>query len=103
VNETSEEDNGQGRAIILQKDAKRVPKETAATDFTADICDHEDEQSCDDGQVEFLSSAKVLEDLDSFLEVDEGDVETEDVAGEACNPSKPVARVCYGEDPMKDE
>lgn len=45
----------------------------------------------------------MFEDLNSFLEIDEGDIEAEDVAGESCDPSKPIAGVCYGEDPMEDK
>jgi len=80
-----------------------VSKEAAATEFTTDICDHEDKKSRDDGKVELLASTEVFENLYALLEVNEGDIETEDVAGETRNPSKPVTRVCYGEDPVKDK
>lgn len=43
------------------------------------------------------------EDLDALLEVDEGDVEAEDVAGKAGDVAQPVARVGGGEDPVHDE
>ena len=41
--------------------------------------------------------------MDSLLEVDEGDVKTKDVAGEAGDPAEPVARVGDGEETMEDE
>ena len=80
-----------------------MSKKAAATKLTTDICDHKDKKSCDDRKVEILASTEVFENLYSLLEVNEGDVETEDVAGKTRNPSKPVTRVCYGEDPVKDE
>lgn len=41
--------------------------------------------------------------MDALLEVDAGDVEAENVAGEAGDPAQPVAGVCDGEDPVEDE
>lgn len=103
MHETGEEDDGQRCTIVLEEHSQGVTEETAGANLAADVCNHEDKKSRNYGEVELLSSAKMFEDLDAFLKVDEGDVEAEDVAGEASHPSEPVAGVCYGEDPVKNE
>lgn len=103
VYEPREEDEGERGAVVLEEDAHVVVEEAAATEAGADVRDHEDEQRGDDRKVEWLGITQTLEDLDAFLEVDEGDVEAEDVAGEAGHVAQPVAGVCYREDPVEDE
>lgn len=43
------------------------------------------------------------EDLNGFLQVDEGDVEAKDVAAEAGDVGEAVAGVSDGEDPVHDQ
>lgn len=45
----------------------------------------------------------MLQDLNALLEVDEGDVEAEDVAGEAGDPAEGVAGIRHGKDDVQDE
>lgn len=78
-------------------------KKAARAEHAAQVSDHEDEEGGDDGQVKVLALAEALEDLDALLEVDEGDVEAENVAGEAGDVAKKVAGVCDSEDPVEDE
>lgn len=103
VHETGEEDEGERGAIVLEEDTNRVSEEAAGAEFAAEVGDHEDEEGGDDGEVEGSIVAKPLEDLDALLEVDEGNVEAEDVAGKAGDPAEPVARVSDGKDPMKNQ
>jgi hypothetical protein len=103
VDEPGEEDEGQRRAVVLEEDADRVREEAARPEDAAEVGDHEDEEGGDDGEVEVLAAAEPLEDLDALLDVDEGDVEAEDVAGEAGDVVEEVTRVCDGEDPVEDE
>jgi hypothetical protein len=78
-----------------------VPEQTALAEFTANVGDSKDEQGHDDGQVKRFSVAESLEDLDTLLQVDKGDVEAKNVAGEAGHVTQPVARVGDGKDPME--
>ena len=41
--------------------------------------------------------------MDAFLQVDEGDVKSEDVAREAGDVAKTVTGVCNGKDPVEDQ
>ena len=79
-----------------------VLEERTVADETADIADCSDEEGNNDGEVEtFL--ALTSEDLDAFLQVDEGDVKTEDVTGEARYVAKCIGGVGDGEDGMHDK
>lgn len=103
VHEAREEDERQRRAVVLKKHAHHVRKKIARAENAAQVCDHEYEEGCNDGQVKVLALAEALEDLDALLEIDEGDVEAEDVAGEAGHVVKEVAGICDREDPVEDE
>lgn len=103
MHEAGEEDHGQRSAIVLEEDAHGVAEQAAPAELAADIGDGEDEQGHDNGQVEGLIVAEDLEDLDALLEVDEGDVEAEDIAGEAGHVAQPVARVRDGQNPVEHE
>lgn len=46
-------------------------------ELAADVGEGEDEKGDDDGQVEGLGVEERVEDLDAFLQVDEGDVEVQ--------------------------
>lgn len=101
--EAREEDDRQGRAIVLQKDADRMPEKGALPQLAAHVRDHEHEQRDHYGQVEGRRIAEDLEDLDPLLEIDEGDVEAEDIAGEPCDVLQPVTRIGDGQNPVEDE
>lgn len=103
VDEAGEEDYGERGAVVLEEDANAVAEEAAGAERAARVGDDEDEQGDDDGEVKVGPVAEALEHLDAFLEVDAGDVEAENVAGEARHPAQPVARVGDGEDPVQDE
>lgn len=103
VDEPREEDDRQRRAVVLEEDAHVVMEQRALAELAAGIRDGEDQHGHHDAQVEGLGVALQHEDLDALLEVDEGDVEAEDVAGEAGDVAQPVARVRDGEDPVQDE
>lgn len=80
-----------------------VLEEAAAAQHGAEVGSHEEQQRGHNGEVKGAAGAETLENLDAFLDVDEGDVEAEDVAGEAGDPAQPIARVCDGEDPVQYE
>jgi hypothetical protein len=103
MNKPCKEDKSQGRAVVLEEDADRMLEKTALAELAADVGDGEDQQGDNHRQVEGLAVAQGLKDLDALLQVDEGDVEAKDVAGEASHVAKPVARVGDGEDPVEDE
>lgn len=103
VDEAGEENECQRRAVVLEEDAHRVLEQAALAKLATDVGNGEDQQGHDDGEIEGLSVAEHLEDLDALLQVDKGDVEAEDVAGEAGHVAQPVARVGDGEDPVEDE
>lgn len=102
VHEAGEEDDGERGAVVLDEGAHIVVEQGAAAQLAAEVGDGEDEDGDEDAQVEGLVVAEEDEDLDALLEVDEGDVEAEDVAGEAGDVAQPVARVGDGEDPVHD-
>lgn len=70
---------------------------------TTEVGYHEDKEGSNDRQVKVLALAEALEDLYALLDIDAGDVETEDVAGEAGDVAKEVAGIRDSEDPMEDE
>lgn len=102
VHKPRKEDEGERGAVVLEEDADVVVEQAAPADTGAEVGDHEDEQGGDDREVKGLGVAQPLEDLDALLEVDEGHVEAEDVAGEARDVAEPVARVRDGEDPVEN-
>ena len=78
-------------------------KEHAGTYDTARVARHEYQQRDHDREVGggVAGLAPLTgQDLDAFLEVDEGDVEAEDVAAEACDVGESVAGVGDGEYPV---
>lgn len=103
VYEAREEDEGQRRAVILEKHAHRLLEQAARAQLAAHVRHHEDQQGRHDGQVEGGPVAEAVEHLDALLEVDEGDVEAEDVAGKPGDPAQPVARVCNRQEDMQNE
>ena len=103
MHKPSEKDQGKGCTIVLEKDAYGVSKQTTRAKLTTDIGHHEDQKGGDNGEIERSFVAKTGENLDTFLEIDEGDIETEDVAREAGDPAEHVAGVCDGQDPMKNQ
>jgi hypothetical protein len=103
VDKASEKDDCQRGAIVLEKHTQGVAEKAASAKFAAHVCYHEDKKSGNDGEIELLSSTEMFEDLDALLEVDKGDVKPKYVTGEACDPSKPVAGVCYGKNTVKDK
>lgn len=52
VDKASEENEGQRRSVIFQKDANWMSEETATAKFTTDVSNHEEQQSRNDGEVE---------------------------------------------------
>ena len=103
MDEAGEENEGKRSAIVLEEHAKSVREETAPAELAAEVGDHEDEQSSYDGEVEGLAAAETLENLDSLLKIDKGDVEAEDVAGEAGDIFEKVTRVGYCKYPVEDQ
>ena len=103
MHEPSKEHQRQGCTVVFEKDSHRVSEEAAAAaNFAADVGDDEDEESGDNGEVEAGGSAEAVEDLDALLKIDAGDIEAEDVAGEAGYPAEPVARVCDSKDSVEE-
>lgn len=103
VDEAGEEDDGQRGAVVLDKGADVVVEEGALADGVGGVGDGEDEDGGEDAEVEGTGVAQQLEDLDALLQVDAGDVEAKNVAGEAGDVAQPVARVGGGEGPVQDE
>jgi len=97
MHEPREEDNRKDGAVVFDENAEVVLEERTVADEAADIADCGDEEGDDDGEVETFF-ALTSEDLDALLQVDEGDVETEDVAGEARHVAQCVGGVGYCED-----
>lgn len=100
VDEAGEEDEGQGRAIVFEKDTQWMAKEAAGAELTAGIGDHEDQEGGNDGEIKLGAISQTLEDLNTLLEVDEGDVKAKDVAGEASDPTEPITRIGDGKNPV---
>lgn len=103
MNEAGEEYQGEWSTVVLEENTDPVAEEATSAESAAEVCAHEDEKGDDNGEVERTSIAETSKDLDPLLQVDEGDVEAKDVAGEACDPAKPVAGVGDGEDPVKNK
>ena len=105
VDEPGKEDNGQGRAIVFDELSHLPLEQIAIANRTANISSHENEKRKHDGDEGGCISRQLplsCQDLDSFLEVDEGHVESEDVAAEASHICQAVARVCDGKNPMHE-
>lgn len=100
VDEAGKEDEGQGRAIIFEKDTQGMAKEAAGAKLTAGIGNHEDQEGGNDGEIKLGAIAQTLENLNTLLEVDEGDVKAKDVAREASDPTEPIARIGDGKNPV---
>lgn len=106
MNKPSKEHNGQGRAIILQKLANPPFEETAITKLATNPAAHKHQQGDHDTEVRgSLASGTPLpgEDLDTLLKVDEGDIETEDVARETGDISETITSIGNGKQPMHDQ
>lgn len=100
MHKTCKEDHCKRCTIIFDEDSNVVLEEGAGADETAKVTNYEHEKSNDDGEVEGLAGSLPGEDLDALLEVDEGDVEAEDVAGETGHIFQAVTRIGDGEDPV---
>ena len=103
MDKPGKEDESQGCAIVLEEDTDPVMEKGAGAENAAEVGEDEDEEGDDDREIEGGLVAEARENFDALLEIDEGDVEAEDVAREASDPAKPVARICDGENPVKDE
>lgn len=83
VNEASEEDDGQGCAIVFEKFSHISLEEVAVAQLATNPTGHQYEECHHDGQIgRGLSNGTPLagQDLNAFLEVNEGDIESEDIA-----------------------
>ena len=67
MHEAGEEDDGKGRAIVLEEDADWVTEQGAVAELAASVRDHEDQQGHHDGEVEGRLVAEALEHLDTLL------------------------------------
>lgn len=86
VHEASEEDDGQWSAIVFEELPNESLEEVTVAQFSADPCSHQHEKRNHDAEIgRCLADLTPLssQDLDSFLEIDAGNVETEDIAREA--------------------
>lgn len=67
MNKSSEENECERGAIVLEKDTDGVSEQTAGAQNAAKIGDHEQQQGCDDGQIERAAIAKAFEYLNALL------------------------------------
>ena len=82
MNEAGKENDCQGRAIIFQKFSDISLEEATIAKFTTNPATHKDKESDHDAQIGGrLSNGSPLpgQDLDTFLEIDKGNVEPEDI------------------------
>lgn len=103
MHKAREKDERERSTIVLEENTDPVTEEAAGAELATNVGDDEDEEGDHDGEIEVGSMTEALEDLYALLEVDAGDIEAENVAGEAGDPAQPVAGVCDGEDPVEDE
>lgn len=83
VDEASEEDDGQWRAIVLEELPNKSLEEVTVAQFSADPCSHQHEKCHHDAEIgRCLADLTPLssQDLDPFLEIDAGNVEAKDIA-----------------------
>lgn len=85
MHKAREEDDSERSSVVFQKDSNMVMEETAPSQFSTDVCHHEDKEGNHYGQVERLFRAKPGKNLNAFLEVDEGNVEPKYVTRKPCD------------------
>lgn len=105
-NKPREENNGQWRAVILDEFSDIASKKVALARDSTDVTAHEDKKRHHNGKIcrcfpchSPLSS----QDLDTLLEINEGDIETKDVTRETGDISQAVTSIGYSEYPMHYE
>lgn len=100
MHKTCKEYHCKGCTVIFDEYSNVVLEEGTGANDATKVTNHEHEKSHDNGEVECLAGSLPGEDLNALLEVNEGNVEAEDVAGEASHVFQAVTRVGDGEDPV---
>lgn len=106
MDEASEEDDRQRRAVVLHELAHVSLEQRAFADHATDITAHQDEKGDHDAQIgRGVPRHAPLsgQDLDSLLEIDEGDVEPENVTGKSGDIGEAVAGVGNGKKPVENQ
>lgn len=106
VDEAREKHDRQRRAVILDELTDVSLEQAAVSENTAEIAAHEDEQSDHDAQIRrCLAGHTPLpgQDLDAFLQVDKGNVESEYIARKPSDIGEAIAGICDGKDPVHYE
>lgn len=106
VDESSEENDSQRCTVILQEFADISLEQRAATELSANPSTHEDKKGNHNTQVGGgLPDLNPLsgQDLNPFLQVDEGHVKPEDITRKAGDISQTIARVGDGQNPMHNQ
>ncbi len=106
VDESSKEYDSQRRAIVFDELSDISLEKIAFANDTTPVAKAEYEQGDHDCNVcgSLPCQAPLSREyLDALLEIDEGNVEAEDVAGEACDVGEAIASIGNGEDPVHDE
>lgn len=101
-----EKDNGQRRTVVLQESSNDSKEQSAIAEFSANIATHENEERDHDAQVGCRLPAKAplpSEDLNPFLQVDEGNVEAENVARKAGDIGKTITSIGYSQEPVHNQ
>jgi hypothetical protein len=100
MHKSCKEDHCKRGPIILNEKSNIVLEERTGSNDTANVADCKHKESNDDGEVESLARSLAAEDLNPLLEINEGYIEAEDVAGEASHVFEAIACVCYSKDPV---
>jgi hypothetical protein len=100
--ETCKEDYSKRCAIVFDENSDVVLEHGTSADDSTEVAYHENEKGYHDGEVERLFGSLACEDLDAFLNIDECNVESEDIAGEPRNVFESITGIGDGEDPVHD-
>lgn len=103
MHKTREKDDGQRRPVVLEEDPDMMFEQRTASNDTTKVRHDEDQQRNDDRQVKRGFGALASQDLDSFLQEDEGNVEAKGIAGKARHVFQSVASVGDGENPVHSQ
>lgn len=101
--ESCEKYNSEGSAVVFDEDSNDVLEEGAVSNNPAEVADNKNEESNWDGKVKCGIGTLPGENLDTFLEVDEGNIEAKDVAWKTSHIFEGVAGVGDGENPVHKE
>lgn len=106
VDETSKEDNSQRCSVIFNEFPYVSLEQSAFAEHTTDITAHQHKKGDHDAQIRRGISREVPlsgQYLDPLLEVDKGNIKSENITGKSSHVGEGVASISDGKDPVENQ